>query len=429
MKRALASRTLSIAAIAAMGLSLAACGGSESGSGEEMSKGPIKIWYSNNEAEVAWGKQMVKAWNKEHPDQKVKAQQIPAGKSSEEVIAASITAGTAPCLIYNTAPVAVPQFQRMGGLVALDSFEGGADYIEKRSGELASQYQSQDGSYYQIPWKSNPVVLFYNKDIFKKAGLDPEDPPLDTQKEFLETSRTLVESGAVENAVWPSPASDFFQSWFDFYPFYAAASDGQQLLEDGKATFNSEAGKSVAKMWQTIYKEGLSSKEVYTGDTFADRKAAMAISGPWAIAAYGDKINWGTVPIPGTEQGGQSHTFADAKNVALYSACENKGTAWEVLKFSTSKEQDRKLLEMTGQMPMRADLTNVYSDYFEENPAYKEFAEQAKNAVGVPQAPNSVEIWQNFRNAWVGSVIHRNTSIDKAFEKSATEINELASQQ
>ncbi|GAB3518430.1 extracellular solute-binding protein [Arthrobacter monumenti] len=432
MKRAFASRTLSIAAIAAMGLSLAACGGSDSGgtgSSEEASTGPIDIWYSNNEAEVAWGKQMVSSWNEDHPDQKINAQQIPAGKSSEEVIAASITAGTAPCLIFNTAPVAVPQFQRMGGLVALDSFEGGADYIKKRSGELASQYQSQDGSFYQIPWKSNPVVLFYNKDIFKEAGLDPENPPLGTQEEFLETARTLVESGAVDNAVWPSPASDFFQSWFDFYPFYAAASGGEQLLEDGEATFNSEEGKAVAGMWKKIYQEGLSSKEVYTGDSFVDGKSAIAISGPWAIAAYGDQVNWGTVPIPVTEEGAESHTFADAKNIALYSACENKGTAWEVLKYATSEEQDGKLLEMTGQMPMRADLTTVYADYFEENPAYKQFAEQANNAVGVPQTPNSVEIWQNFRNAWVGSVIHPNDSIDKAFEKAATETNKLASQQ
>ena len=81
-------------------------------------KGPIKIWYSNNPEEVAWGKAMVAAWNAKHPDEKVTAQEIPAGKTSEEVIGAAITAGNAPCLVFNTSPAAVPQFQKQGGLVA-----------------------------------------------------------------------------------------------------------------------------------------------------------------------------------------------------------------------------------------------------------------------------------------------------------------------
>ncbi len=60
---------------------------------------------------------MVEAWNAEHPDEEITAQEIPAGRTSEEVIGAAITAGNAPCLIFNTAPAAVPQFQRQGGLV------------------------------------------------------------------------------------------------------------------------------------------------------------------------------------------------------------------------------------------------------------------------------------------------------------------------
>ena len=161
---------------------------------------------------------MVKAWNADHPDEEITAQEIPAGKTSEEVIGAAITAGNAPCLVFNTSPAAVPQFQKQGGLVALDDFEGATDYVESRSGDVAEQYQSPDGKYYQIPWKSNPVMIFYNKDILKKAGIDPENPPLSTHEEFLATSRTIVESGAAEAAIWPAPTSEFFQSWFDFYP-------------------------------------------------------------------------------------------------------------------------------------------------------------------------------------------------------------------
>ena len=103
---------------------------------------------------------MVQAWNAAHADQKVTAEEIPAGKSSEEVIGAAITAGNAPCLVFNTAPAAVPQFQKQGGLVALDDFDGGTAYIEDRTGPVAEQYKSPDGKYYQMPWKSNPVMIF-----------------------------------------------------------------------------------------------------------------------------------------------------------------------------------------------------------------------------------------------------------------------------
>ena len=148
----------------ALTLALAACiGGGGSGGSQNAvnsAKGPIKIWYSNNAEEVAWGKAVVTAWNKDHPKEQVTGEEIPAGKSSEEVIGASITAGNTPCLIFNTAPAAVPQFQKQGGLVALDDFTDGASYIKDRTGDRADQYKFTDGKFYQLfPSKNDPENL------------------------------------------------------------------------------------------------------------------------------------------------------------------------------------------------------------------------------------------------------------------------------
>jgi multiple sugar transport system substrate-binding protein len=428
MRRKLLATT---AGVLALGLTAACGGGSGSdGDGAAAATGPIDVWLSNNPEEIAWGKAMVKEWNAAHPDEKVTAQEIPAGKTSEEVIGAAITAGNAPCLVFNTSPAAVPQFEKQGGLVPLDDFEGATDYIESRTGEAAEQYKSPDGQFYQIPWKSNPVMIFYNKDIMKKAGIDPENPPLSTYDEFQETSRKIVDSGAAEAAIWPSPGSEFFQSWFDFYPLFAAATGGQQLVEDEQATFDSEAGNQVADFWSTMYEEGLSPKEVYNGDSFADQKAAMAIVGPWAIAVYGESVDWGVAPVPTPDgmDATETHTFSDAKNVAVYSACENQGTAWEVLKFATSKEQDGKLLETTGQMPLRQDLQTEFADYFEQHPEYELFADQASRTTEVPNVPNSVEIWQEFRDAYSKSVIFGKEPADQALSDAASTIDELAGQ-
>lgn len=407
--------------------SLAACGSGGGGAGDAdaaaQARGPITIWYSNNAEEVAWGKQMVAAWNAEHADQKITSQEIPTGKSSEEVIGAAITAGNAPCLIFNTSPASVSQFQKQGGLVPLD-----ASYIEERSGDIAQQYKSADGKYYQLPWKSNPVMIFYNKKIFAKAGIT--DPSLKTYDEFLAASRKVVASKAAKFAIYPAPSNEFYQSWFDFYPLYAAESGGKQLVADGKATFASDEGKKVAQFWRTMYADKLASPEKYTGDAFVDGTSAMAVVGPWAIATYKGKVDWGVVPVP-TSSGKSAeeiHTFSDAKNVAMYSACKNRGTASDVLKFATSKEQDGKFLAATGQMPLRKDVASTYADYFAKNPEYKTFADQASRTVEVPNVPNSIAIWQTFRDAYSKSVIFGQEDTGTALDGAAQKVDQLAKQ-
>lgn len=430
-QRASTRSRLRLAATVVLALTAAtACGdggGGASNADAAKAHGPINIWYSNNAQEVAWGKQAVEAWNGAHPTETVTAQEIPAGQTSEAVISASITAGNAPCLIYNTSPAAVPNFQAQGGLVPLDDFADGASYVSTRAGDVAGQYKSPDGKLYQLPWKSNPVMIFYNKAAFAKAGLSTTSPPLGSYTEFLATAKQLVSSGAAKYAIYPSPSSQFFQPWFDFYPMYAAESGGKQLVENKKATFDSDAGKAVAGFWQQLYAQNLAGKEAYTGDSFADGTAAMASVGPWAIAAYKDKVDWGVASVPTRAggQGDQAATFSDAKNVAMYTACKNRGTAWDFLKFSTSVEQDGKLLEMTGQMPLRRDLEQQYNAYFTANPQYKTFAAKTAHVVEVPNVPASVEMWQAFRDAWSKSVIFGKEDPNAALTEAAAKINGL----
>ncbi|VTR76173.1 extracellular solute-binding protein [Cellulomonas hominis] len=421
-------RPTTVAALAAAALTLAACGtasGDGSGADPRTSSGPITIWYSNNAQEVAWGEAAVSAWNADHPDEQVTAEEIPAGKSSEEVIGASIAAGNTPCLVYNTAPAAVADFERQGGLVDLSQFEDGTAYIEDRSGEAAAQFASADG-YFQMPWKSNPVVIFYNRALFEQAGLDPDQPRLGTHEDLLATARALVDAGVSPYAIYPSPSSEYYQAWFDFYPFYAAESGGRQLLVDGEPTFTDDDALAVAELWRTLYDEGLAGQEPYTGDAFVDGVAAMAVAGPWAVASFADKVDWGTVPVPtsaGTDAA-TTATFDDAKNIGMYTSCENQATAWEFLKFTTSTEQDGALLELTGQMPLRTDLAGTYAEYFAANPEYATWS--TGKTVAVPNTLGSTEIWQTFRDAWSSAVIFGEGEIAPTLDGAARTVADLA---
>lgn len=415
-----------IALIGAVALVATGCSaGGGGGEGSADGTGPIDIWLSNNEQELAWGTAVVEAWNADHPDEKVNAQEIPAGSSSEEAITAAITAGTAPCLVYNVAPAAVSGWVKQGGLVDLSKMDGGSDYITERSGDVESY--STDGSFYQLPWKSNPVMVMYNKALFQAAGIDPENPQMNTYDAFLDGSRKIVESG-VQSAIWPAPTSEFYQPWFDFYPLYLAETDGTMLVEDGKTTVDSDAGREVAEFWKTFYDEKLSPNEASTDDAMSAGTTAMQLAGPWAIPSYADTVDVGFMPVPTSDGRENPITFADSKSVSMFTACKNQGTAWDFLQFSTSVDNDGALLEATGQMPMRTDLTGTYADYFSANPNYVSFAEQAEATADVPSIPNSVEAWQAFRDEYSAAVIFGKESIDDFLSTATSKIDELVAE-
>lgn len=421
---------ISMVTAAALGVSLAACSSSGGGATDAMkAHGPITVWYSNNAQEVQWGKAMVDSWNSSHPKEQVKAQEVPAGKSTEEVIGAAITAGTTPCLVFNNLPAVTGQFEKQGGLVDLSKFSGANSYIESRSGSAAAQYKSPNGDYFQMPWKSNPVMIFYNKAIFAKAGLG-DNPDLSTYDKFLAAAKKVTSSGAAKYAIYPAPTSEFFQPNFDFLPLYAAQTGGKGMIENGKSTLTSADAITVANFWKSVYSQGLAGKEQYQGDPFADGKSAMAIVGPWAIAYYGDKVKWGSVPVP-TKDGvsaDQTYTFPDAKNIGMYTSCKNQGTAWDVLKFATSKDQDGKLLNVTGQMPIRDQLQSTYASYFASHPAYKEFGSQAARTVDDPSGPNTIAQLQALRDAYTKSVISGSGTVEDAFKTASDKIDQLQSQ-
>lgn len=428
-------RYAGVLALAALALPLAACGtsggapGAESG---ELTSGPITIWYSTNEQEIAWAEAVVEAWNAEHPDEQVKAAAIPSGKSSEDAIGAAITAGNTPCLVYNTAPAAVPAFQKQGGLVNISkTFDDGESFITERSGDAADGFRSPDGDLYQVPWKANPFMLYYNKEAFTAAGLDPENPELATYDDVLAAAKAIKDAGAADFALYPPASGDYTNALFDFYPFFLANSGGTQLVSDGKAAFTSDEGMETLEFWKTLYAEGYSSAEAYSGDAwagpFADGVAAMGIAGPWGAAAFDGKVDYGIVPLPTAEgtAAEDTYTFGDSKNVGLYTSCENKQTAWDFVKFSMNAENDLALLETTGQFPTRSDVDAVAGDYLATNPVLSTFAASVPLTVDVPNVADATEMWQTFRDAWGQAVQAGEGDLDETFGTAADKIDAL----
>ena len=89
------------------------------------------------------------------------------------------------------------------------------------------------------------------------------------------SSRRRASSSRARPRTPPSgrrPESQFFQSWFDFYPLYIAESGGKATMEDGKAQFADEAGQKVAAFWRTMYEEGCRRTRSTTATPSASRR-------------------------------------------------------------------------------------------------------------------------------------------------------------
>lgn len=389
----------------------------------------ITYWCSSNQDEINLATYLVEQWNADHDSIKVQLQPIPASQSSEEVLLAAIAAGTTPDICSNMWPGAMDDFISSGGLVRLDQYSDFIGYISQRVPmDLLETFRAPDGHFYQIPWKSNPIMIIYNKGLFRDAGV--ERVPR-TYTEFLEAGRKITRDTDGDGSldVWLSHRDTkpiWWQRFFDYYTFYIAASGGQTLFDGTEIIFNNEASVKVFALFQQIYKEGLFAKTTFIGDAFILEKLATQIAGPWHVA-HVEKFRppgfeYGIFPIPVPDDyKGPVYTFGDFKNISIFSTTEHPQATYEFAKYLVTSEADLKLLEHTLQMPLRIDLlTNpLFQDFFRANPNLVAFAEQAPYTRGMDGVSDLKEIFDAISQEYEACAIFNRRDPHTAVENAA----------
>ncbi len=133
-------------------------------------------------------------------------------------------------------------------------------------------YYKVGGKLYSMPFNSSTAIVYYNKEVFQKAGLDPSKPPT-TFKDVEEMGRKIVSSGAARAAItfgWPSWMLE--QSHALANRLYADHDNGR----NGRATkvlFNEAFGVEVLSRWKRWADEKLLA---YGGREYAPNKAFLA---------------------------------------------------------------------------------------------------------------------------------------------------------
>lgn len=378
----------------------------------------LTYWSANNQYEINLARAVVAEWNAAHPEIQVRHQSIPESQSSEEVILSAVVSKTTPDIYSNIWPGDVELYVEANSLVAIDTFPDFPSTVGDRvRPDLLEEARSRDGHLYQIPWKTNPIMVIYNKKLLAEAGFS-EFPR--TYAEFLvaaeKITRDTDHDGYFDRWIGLCDIRvTWWQRFFDFYPLYIAASGGKTLLDGDEVVFDSPAAVQVFDFLQTLFARGYFPREKMTGrtDVFLQSQVATRFTGPWEISHAekfkpdGFEYDFAPIPLPDRTTG-PAFTYGDFKNIVIFSTTKHPAAAWEFVKFMVSRQNDLRLLEMTNQLPLRQNLVadTLFQTYFTANPKMRLFAEQSQFVRGADTSPVLKEIFDAISREFEACVVY-----------------------
>jgi multiple sugar transport system substrate-binding protein len=303
-------------------------------SGSSGSGGPVEIqfWtlFAGGDGETM--KELVNVFNDEHDDVQIKRQRQPFAEYYDKLFT-TMTGGNAPDLaVFHTTEIR----RFVDAMTPLDDFIGsdtGSAYVDSIWNETEF-----GGNHVALPLDTHPNALYYNKDIFEEAGLDPESPPTNYE-ELTSMANTIVEETDAQTLAFnPEPYSGFYVRQ---YIAWLRGMGSQFLNEDRtKAMFDNDAGRRLGEFYAEIgandwdeqdASENRGTKAFRAGDL------AMTINGTWYFGVLQQQdYDWGMAKpfvAPDTEENftwANSHTLgvprsksrSDAKTQAAVDAAE-----------------------------------------------------------------------------------------------------------
>ncbi|GHG16476.1 extracellular solute-binding protein [Streptomyces filamentosus] len=351
MRRGIAATAL----VAALGVTLAACGGSDSGSnggskGSGELSGTVTWWDTSTVgSEDKVFKKIAEDFTKKHPKVTVKYVNVPFGEAQNKFKNAAQAGAGAPDVIRSEVAW-TPDFANLGYLAPLDgtaALKDQDDFLEQ-----ASASTKYDGKTYAVPQVIDSMGVFYNKKIFKEAGVEV---PKNIAE--LKTVSAKIKEKTGKTGLYLRGDDPY---WFLSFLY---GEGGDMVDADNKTvTFDNAAG---VKAFQTV-KDLVDSKAAITDATngwdnmqsaFKDGKVAMMINGPWAVAdtyagkEFTDKANLGIAPVPagsggqGAPQGGH--------NLAVYAGSKNLDASYAFVEYMTSVENQSKITKELSLLPTR----------------------------------------------------------------------------
>lgn len=202
----------------------------------------------------------------------------------------------------------------------------------------------RESGVYAVPIDFTPMVLYYNKRLFDKAGVPYPDGTWSLQ-EFAEAAKKL---SSPKDGRYGFAFTNWMPGWIVFLWNFGAdvlSPDGSKAAGYIDSPKAAEAVRFIKGLVDAGSAPSLSASAAAGVDFFATGRAAMQISGHWSIVGLSeskdvDMADIGVVPIPTNLD--KSVTVMYQAGLAISTQAKNPELAWKFLKFFTSYEIQKK---------------------------------------------------------------------------------------
>jgi len=351
MKRNISTTAVvALAVTASMGL--AACGRSTDTGAKAGDKagaissgkatGAISVWAMGAEGDNL--PKLTKEFEAANPGVKVNVTAIP-WSAAHDKFATAITAGKTPdaAMIGTTwmGEFAAQALDPTPASIDKSAFFDGA----QKTTEVA-------GTSFGVPWYVETRLIYYRKDLAKKAGITT----LPTDWAGLKAMAKAMQDKA--GAKWGINIQAGGEgSWQTILPF--AWSNGAEVAtaDQKKFTFDTPEAAEAVKYYQSFFTEKIAAKQLPDGATepgFANGSIPMFISGPWMMGAVekvggaGFKDKYGVMPMPKQKT---ATSFVGGSDLVVFKNSKNRDSAWKLVKWLSEPATQVKWYGLSTDLP------------------------------------------------------------------------------
>jgi multiple sugar transport system substrate-binding protein len=357
------SHVVALAATAVLAFATG-CGGDDDSSDTAAKQGAdtgetITMW--TRAATQTQSERLVKAYNASHKNQ-VKLTVIPTDNYQARIAAAA--GGKNLPDVFASDVIYAPNYTSQGLYLDITDKIDALPFADKLAPAHMRLGTFEDRKY-TVPHTLDLSVLFWNKDLYKKAGLDPEKGPT-TLKEMAEQATTIREKlgGKTYGTFFGGNCPGCFV--FTFWPSVWAAG-GDIMNEDGtESTIDDPNMVETFKIYGDLVRNDVVEPSVKTeaGPTwtglFPKGNIGVMPMPSTTLGLMPKDMDIGVTPIPGPD-GGES-TFVGGDVLGIAATTDKEDAAWDFVSWTLSEDAQVEVLAKNKDVVGRIDLAdNKYS--------------------------------------------------------------------
>jgi lactose/L-arabinose transport system substrate-binding protein len=228
--------------------------------------------------------------------------------------------------------------------------------------------------YYAMPWDSGPVAVFYRRDVFEKAGVDPES--IKTWDDYYAAAKTIKEKAGVP--MWQQAKAQNDGRLFEMLMWQEGLGyvdkDGNVILD--KEARIAEILEYMGKFWQ---EDLAADTQPWTDPWYkemADGTVATVVEAAWMGGFFKSFIapdavgKWGVFKLPAWEAGGVQSSNDGGSSMAIFETSQQKDAAWAYIDFHLGRPD--MMMKIYEQSDFYPGLQSTYSDpgFQDEDPYY-----------------------------------------------------------